>query len=418
MIAIDTKDLKIGMFVTDLDRPWLETKFLFQGLLIENDQQIEQLRRISNTVHVDITKSLPSVSFEQFKSATDNKAEEQENHPHQEVSKKKQFEAEVEIADSAYKEASGTMHNLLTKFRLHKYVSMPEVKSCVSGVVSSVSHNPNMLQLFAAMRSKRKSTATHSVNTSILAALFGRHLQLSDEQLSLLATAALMHDVGEINTPQDILDKPEDELTAEEKTLRKQHTVHGMEILSKVQDIAPEVVEVAYAHHERVDGHGYPRGLKAEEISFMAKILAIVDRYERATNCDDVKARVSCSDGLKVIYSLRGTSLDNELVESFIKCLGVYPVGTAVQLNTGAVGVVIAVKPDKHWLPTVMIIRETSGEIRPYPRVINLDRFRDEEGRPILMIRKVIQPNELDIDICEYLLRQLGGLDQNMAEAG
>ncbi len=411
MIDIDTKDLKIGMYVSHLDRPWLETSFLFQGFLIENDKQIEQVRRVSKTVKIDEEKSLQSLSFEPFKPSTAKSkvaVEQQPSNPKAGQSNKQRFEEEMAKACEVYDETSVSLHKVLNNFRLNNYITLPEIKSCVQGVMKSVMRNPNTLLLLSHMRSKRPDTVTHSINICIFSTLFGRYLQLTEEQLLQLSIAALMHDVGEAKVPKPVLDKFNVGLTPEEKMLLEQHTQQGAEMLRKIPEIPTEVAEVAYSHHERVDGTGYPRGLKGAEISFMSKIIAIVDAYEKETNAANIKSQLSCSDALKAIYAMRETSFDSELVESFIKCLGIYPVGTVVQLNNGSTGIVIGMKPDQHLLPTVMVIRDHTGEIKQPPQVINLDRFRDHEGKPLLMINKVIQPNEVDIDLGEYIVRELG----------
>jgi hypothetical protein len=161
-----------------------------------------------------------------------------------------------------------------------------------------------------------------------------------------------------------------------------------------------------------MDGKGYPRNLKGDEISLLSKIIGIVDAYEQVTNNANPQMQMSCPDALKAIYSMRDTFFDGELVESFIKCLGIYPVGSVVELNNHAVGIVIAVKQDKHLYPTIMILRNGKGDITHPPQIINLDKFRDHDGKPILLINKVINPSTVGIDLSEYMVRELGiGLD-------
>jgi len=410
MIEIETKDLEIGMFVAHLDRPWLETSFMFQGFRIENDNQIEQLRRFCKMVKIDEEQSAQTLSFAAFKSSVkkDGNHVTLEHDHHAEHNVKNRFAEELAMASDAYENATVSLNKVLNNFRLNNYIAMPEIKSCVQDVVSSVMRNPNTLVLLGNLRSNRKDTVAHSINTCVFSSLFGRYLRLSHEQLTKLSIAALLHDVGEAKVPKAILDKCNKGLTNEEQILMEQHPQLGAEMLAKIPEITADVVEAAYSHHEKIDGTGYPRGLKGSEISLLSKILAIVDSYEKISNGADPKTQISCSDALKSIYALRDTAFDAELVEGFIKCLGIYPVGSIVQLNNGSTGVVIGVKSDKHLLPTVMVIRDNTGEIRQPPQIINLDRFRDQEGKPLLLINKVIQPNAVDIDLCEYIVKELG----------
>ncbi len=409
MIEISTKDLKIGMFVAHLDRPWLETTFLLQGLLIENKKQIEQLQHLCETVKIDEEQSSAAISFEPFKFSIEKSKAGQPYSP-QDVSKnnKKRFEEEMTAARDVYENTSVSLHKVLNNFRLKDYISIPEVKTSVEAVISSITHNPNALLLLTNLRTKRQDTVTRSVNVCIFATLFGRYLALGKEQLSQLGLAAVLHDVGEAKLSDAILGKHNCGLTPEERVLMQMHPQYGAEMLGKIAEIPDEVVEATLSHHERIDGKGYPHQLKGTEISLLSRIIAIVDVYEQVTNNADLKIQLSCPDALKSIYSMRDAFFDGELVESFIKCLGIYPVGSVVELSNHAVGIVIAVKEEKHLYPTVMVLLDKYGEITHPPQIINLDRFRDREGRPVLLINKVINPSTVGIDLSEYIVRELG----------
>ncbi len=401
MIDIETKDLKIGMYVAHLDRPWLETTFMFQGFLIENESQIEQLQRVCKMVKIDSEQSAPTLKLRSELTPEQQFHETAQNN-------KKSFEQEMAKARHVYQDASLSLHKVLNNFRINNYITLPEVKSCVHGVINSVMHNPGALLLLSTLRSKRQDTVTHSINTCVFSTLFGHALGLNSEQLSQLSIAAFLHDIGEAKVSKAILDKHTDDLTPEEQEQVQLHTQYGAEMLQKIPEMPAEAAEAAYTHHERIDGTGYPRGLKGSELSLITKIIAITDSYERLTNNNDPKKQVSCSDALKTLYALRSTSFDSELVEGFIKCLGIYPVGSVVKLNNGAIGIVVAMKPDKHLLPTVMVIRDHTGEIRRTPQVINLDRFRDKDGRPLLLISKVIDPSTMGEDLREQIIKELG----------
>lgn len=409
MIDINTTQLKIGMYVAELDRPWLETSFLFQGFRIENNDQIEKLQRLCKTVKVDEELSASSLSFEAFKRPVTKPNVPEASSLHKETqSPKKRFEADLTDARDIYEESSVSLNNMLNNFRINDYISIPEVKSCVQQVTNNILRNPNALLLIRNLRAKQRDTATHSLNVCIYATLFGCYLGFDQDQLSRLSIAALLHDVGEAKLPQAVLDRCSNDLTPEEIMLMRMHTHYGADLLGKIDGMPPEVTEVAYSHHERIDGKGYPCGLKDTEISLMSRIIAIIDAYERVTNNIDLKMQMSCSDALKSIYTMRGKLYDVNLVESFIQCLGIYPVGSVVQLSNGDIAIVIGMKPDKHLLPTVMIVRDVTGENRHPTQVINLDKFRDHDGRPLLLINKAIDPVEVGLDLSEYIVQELG----------
>lgn len=418
MITIDTKHLKIGMYVFSLDRPWEGTPFLFQGFLIKNEKQILKLQELCHTVQIDQEKSDKSLARKSYITPTKkspnianfddlyNKKTPVTRHVYQHV--EKPFEEEMAVARQVYLNTTTTLQRVLDDFRLSKEVSPAEIKSCVHGVIDGVMSNPNALALLSNLKSKQQDSVRHSLNVCVLSLLFGRYLGLGIEQLNILGYAALLHDVGEIKIPQSILDKHHRGLTPEEKKIMEMHTQYGAEILRKNPEIPEIAAKVAHSHHERVNGKGYPRGLKGPDIDLYSKIVCIVDVYEIVTNNPGAKVQISCPNALKSIYSLCDSYFDRDLVEDFIKCLGIYPVGSVVELDSGELAIVITVKPDKHLLPTVMIIRDSKGIPRYPPQIINLDNFKDKDNSPRLMITKVIDPESVGIDLSDYLIREVG----------
>lgn len=420
MIKFDTADLEIGMYVAALDRPWVGTPFLFQSFLIRREKQIQQLQEYCRTVEIDETKSdakLVNVFFAQkCKTFTPKSAEVAaiesvaSGHPARfkvvELADKK-LEQELEIARQVYETTSTSLHTVLDSLRLEQEINPVELKSCVHGVVDGVMHNPSALTLFSNLKSKQQDTVRHSLNVCIITVLFGRHLGFGEQQLSDLGYAALLHDVGEVKVAQEILDKHNRGLTPEEKKEMEMHAEYGAELLAKTPNIPKVAIEVARSHHERVNGKGYPKGLRGEEINYFARLISIVDVYEIVTNHPAAKVHVSCADALKSIYMMRGNFFDSELVEEFIKCLGVYPIGSLVELNNGEFAIVINAKAGKQLLPTVMVVKDSKG-ILYQPRVINLEHFKDENGLAKLHINRVVDPNSVGIDLGDYMIREMG----------
>jgi HD-GYP domain-containing protein (c-di-GMP phosphodiesterase class II) len=317
----------------------------------------------------------------------------------------KQFEEELGVARQVYESTTLSLHSVLNDFRLNKEVNPVELKSCVHGVIDGVVHNPSALALFSNLKSRQQDTVRHSLNVCILSLLFGRHLGLGEQQLSDLGYAALLHDVGEIKVSQIILDKHNRGLTPEEKKEMEMHAQYGAEILLATPGIPKIAIEVARSHHERVNGKGYPKGLKDTEINYFSRLVSIVDVYEIVTNHPGAKVHVSCSDALKSIYMMRGSFFDRELVEEFIKCLGIYPIGSVVELNNGEIAIVISTKPGKHLLPTLMIVKNSKGMLYQ-PQVINLEHFKEQEGLSKLYITKVVDPDSVGIDLSDYMVRE------------
>lgn len=417
MIKFDTADIEIDRFVSALDRPWVGTPFLFQSILVRSEKQIRQLQEYCKTVEIDENKSHPSLANKFFlykcQQATQKQEKEnvvgvascQESENFLFKTNDKQFEQEIGVARQVYENTTAILHTVLDNFRLNKEVNPVELNTCVHGVIDGVMNNPSTLALFSNLKSKQQDTARHSLNVCILCLLFGRHLGLDEQQLSDLGYAALLHDVGEIKVPQAVLDKHSRGLSPEEKKQMELHTQYGAEILAKTTGIPKVAIEVARSHHERVNGKGYPKGLKDQEINYFSRLLSIVDVYEIVTNHPSATVHISCSEALKSIYMMRGSFFDRELVEEFIKCLGIYPVGSVVELNSGEIAIVISNKLGKHLLPTIMVVKDSKG-IRSQPQIVNLEHFKETEGLSKLYIAKVIDPDSVGIDLSDYMIRE------------
>lgn len=415
MIKFDTSELEIGMYVSALDRPWVGTPFLFQSFLIKSARQIEQLQKYCRTVEIDEEKSDPALANKFFV----KKSKMARLKPEEEVPvaapaavlnvsydfNDKEFEESISVARQVYETTTVSLRTVLDNLKIEKDINPVELKTCVHGVIDGVMNNPNALALFSNLKSKQQDTVRHSLNVCILSLLFGRHLGLSEQHLSDLGYAALLHDVGEIKVSQAVLDKHSRGLTPEEKKEMEKHTEYGAELLTKTAGIPKIAIEVARSHHERVNGRGYPKGLMSDDINYFARLVSIVDVYEIVTNHPGAKAQVSCADALKSIYMMRGNFFDPDLVEEFIKCLGIYPIGSVVELSSGDVAIVIATKPGKHLLPTVMVVKDNKG-IRYQPQVVNLEHFKEKEGLAKLYIVKVIDPEAVGIDLSDYMIRE------------
>jgi putative nucleotidyltransferase with HDIG domain len=431
MITVNSKDLKIGMYVSSLDRPWEGTPFLFQGFLIKSDKQIVQLQTLCKTVQVDALQSDKSLTikaanatiaalkanfsqlFTKSPAAVTASAQiPKANFTHSfnnSISSNDEllFVEEMAVAKDVYKDTSVSLHKVLTDFRLSRHVNKEEVTTCVNQVIISVMRNPNALLLLTHLRSTHKDTVRHSINVCILALLLARYLKFDEQQLSDLGFAALLHDVGESKVAIDIVNKCNRGLSVEEKVQMEKHTEYGFAMLRANAEIPAIAAEVAYSHHERVNGKGYPRGLEGDAIHLFARLLAIVDIYETVTNYPATINKVTPANALKLIYSMRNSFFDGELVEEFIKCLGVYPIGSVVQISNGEIGIVIDIKQGKNLLPMIMLVKDSGGKSYNPPNIINLDTQRTKDGLPSLLITKVLDPSAVGIDLSEYIIRSV-----------
>jgi putative nucleotidyltransferase with HDIG domain len=407
-IMVDTKDLKKGMYVSELDRPWLETPFLFQGFRITNAQEIQQIGEICSFVYVDPEKSVVPLPDKTTGTVPNKKpAKKQTLHstrpplPYQ-----IEFEKEFPKAKAVYRQAVQRLDRVFKDVRTGQALNVQEIKITVSEVADSVIRNPDALMLLSALKNKREHSITHSVNVSTMSLIFGRYLGLEKKQLHELGTGALLHDIGEAQVPEYILYKCDDKSPQENEALQK-HTYHGVELLQNTKGLPKSAVEIARDHHERDNGSGYPQKLLGSQVGLFTKIVAIVDVYDNVTSGLYGRPSITCTEALKNMYVWRDELFDSLLVERFIQCLGIYPVGSVVELNTGEIGIVIAINPDHRLLPKVLLVRDQDK--RPYepPKIMNLQQFCERDKSCKYEIRRVVKPDVFSIDIRNYILREL-----------
>src|SRR5690606_36893319 len=211
-----------------------------------------------------------------------------------------------------YREARRLTKSLMDDVRLGGVINTEQAKETVKDCVQSILRNADALLWMSKMRSQDEYTSEHCLNVCILAIAFGRHLGMSEPELQKLRLCGLLHDVGKMRIPPAVLNKVEP-LTDKEFNIIKAHTVHGRNLLMSSPGVFNGAVDVAYSHHERIDGTGYPRKLKASGISDFARIIAIVDAYDAMTADRCYSTAISTTDALKNIFRDRGTHFDERL---------------------------------------------------------------------------------------------------------
>lgn len=196
------------------------------------------------------------------------------------------------------------------------------------------------------------------MNVCIFSIVLGRHLGMSVDELRNLGLSGLMHDMGKMRVPLEVLNKP-GRLSDEEMTLVKAHTVHGREILISSHGIYPDAIEVAYQHHENLDGTGYPTGLTDAEIPAFTRIVAVADTYDAVTSDRVYQSGRTHMETIAILYKESGKHLDAELASKFIECLGIYPAGSLVEMSNEEVALVIEVNPRQKLKPKVIMLLDS-----------------------------------------------------------
>jgi HD-GYP domain-containing protein (c-di-GMP phosphodiesterase class II) len=389
-------DLQLGMYVIELDRPWLGTPFDFQGFPLTSAEQIEQLKQYCTIVYVDPERErwTPEMRRASLISAVMGSTVYEEVTP---------VEKEVIVARDIYKSCEEAMQQALESLRGHGEIDSKKLTGAVTSMTESIQRNPDAMMLLNTLRQKGSYELGRAMDTSILMVTFGRFLQFPKERLEILGLAGMLLDVGKTKLPDSVL-KKKDMLSPDEYELVKAHVHHSVELVAGAEALPEGVQDIILLHHERQDGTGYPRGLKGDEISIDGAVAALVDSFSALTSARAYAEQASPSNALSLMHKLRGKLFHEALVEQFIQCIGIYPVGSAVELNTGEVGIVIAQNLVRRLQPRVMVILDRDWQ-PIYPQLI-LDLVKEPKATADepYRIRRTLPKDKLPIDPSEFFL--------------
>ncbi len=430
MIAVD--QLAVGMYVAQLDRPWLETPFLFQGFYIRDDDEINELK--AHCKHVYVTnETLPDALRPNTRVITIDESGQpqvddaapkgrmfglrglfnlfkrshtEDHHGSSTVvyRSSSSLKDEMPAAAGAHERASVLLKGVMEKVRESGNLEIEHLQAAVTPMVDSVLRNPAALACLMRLQKADNYLYQHSIASSVWATILGRQLGLDRKDLDVIALGAMVLDVGKTQVPKEVLTKPT-ELTESERKLMQRHIQFGIDILDRAGDVDPAVLEMVAHHHERYNGTGYPAGLSGSEIPVFGRIAGIVDTYDAMITKRPYASQMSNYDALRQLRVLADVEFQAELVEQFTRAVGVFPTGTLVELNTGEVAVVIKQNTIRRLRPEVMLIMDVNKEFLDDFRVVDLDKEKVSlSERHSLWIETGLAPGTYGIDPTEFYL--------------
>ncbi len=409
-ISID--DLRIGMVIEKMDRAWVEHPFLTSRKKITSERHIALLREhgiLEVTINTDEGEDLPPSPPEPAAlppAPPDPPPPAPPGRPRSDLPEPLErpvpFREEVHVARVVQREAQTVVQGVMQDVRLGKNIESGKVTKVVNDMIDSIFRNPDALSSLTRVKGYDEYTFVHSINVCVLSLTLGRHLAFPREDLRTLGIGALLHDAGKIRVPSAILNKA-GKLTDDEFAVMKMHTVYSAEVLEAAEGVPAEAREVALQHHERFNGKGYPYGLQGDAIGRFGMVAAIVDVYDAMTS-DRVYARGMPSfESIKKIYEWGGMHFRPEYVEHFIRCMGIYPLGTVVLLDTEEVAVVTTINHAKLLRPEVEIIFRNSRTRLPRPVHVDLMETGPDGKRYRRSIVRPLEGRKLNIDPQQFL---------------
>jgi HD-GYP domain-containing protein (c-di-GMP phosphodiesterase class II) len=495
------------MFVADLDRPWVDTPFLLQGFLIENETQIAQLRSHCEYVIVDRARSTgkefaPPAAIDvqapqrkpfnrpaeaKVQSAASGSAagaepdplvvrsspggapramkleemtaraatppvdgadvagpaedgllgrfmglfryrarrpsggplpepprETREEYvartsllppgiPPQTYRDAVSVEQEVPRARAVVAHASELLDKLVEDIRLGQAFEVERVEEIVNDMVDSIVRNPDALMWVARLREQDVTTYGHGLQVSVYLTSFGRHLGFPKPQLAMLAQIGLLLDIGKIRLPKEVLEK-EGKLTEEEFEVAKSHVDHGIQILGQTPNFDPEILSAIAQHHERLNGSGYPKGLEGDEISIYGRMAGIADCFSALIKRRPYAEAVSSYEALRSLTSWGGELFQEALVQQFVSSVGVFPVGSLIELSTGEVAIVVAHNKVRRLKPRVLIVTGPDKTPAAHPTMVDLLYDPKLGGDEPAYIKRGLPAGAYGLDLRDFYL--------------
>lgn len=375
--CINVADLKVGMYIHDLNCDWMSHPFLSKSLLIKEESAIEKI--IASGIHevyIDIRKGL-DVSHAPTIAEVKKQLESElvEFARTEQAAQPARVEAGEELgkARMIHEQASMIIVDIMQDVRLGKQVELEQIEPVVSRMTTSILRNNGALLSLCRIKNKDDYTFRHSVSVGALMVSFCNAMGMDAQAIQKAGIGGMLHDIGKMKIPDEILNKP-GKLTEQEFAVIKCHVVESQRILQATDGISELSIQVASQHHERHDGSGYPAGLKGDEISELGQMAAIVDVYDALTSDRCYHKGMPPTDALRKIYEWSKFHFNPKLVQAFMRCIGIYPIGTLVLLESGRLGVVVEQNDNSLISPKVKVFFSTRSKTHIPPEVIDLSR--------------------------------------------
>ena len=435
LIKVHTENLQPGMYISQLDRPWLETPFLVQGFYVKNRKDIDFISEICDFVYVNpreaaskITTKMPTVSsamgrspdtieftvqnidISAIKPKFSGKIAKPITHSSNDLdclfSGKKispytdetKWKSEGPAAEEAISGLQLGLKDLLSRNQKGGPLEILKIKQAVAPMVESVIRNPDACIWLVRMKQKNNYMYNHSLATSVWAVALGRQFGLPKADLRSLAIGGLLLDIGMLELDNKILNANR-RLTAQETKIMKRHVDIGVNLLKEEAMVNHDILDMVAHHHERHNGDGYPQGLVGDQIPVFARIAALVDCYDAITSERIYASAMPASLAIKQIYDWKDVYFQAEIIEGFIQAIGIYPAGTLVELSTGHVAIVVAASRSRRLRPELMLILDRDKE--PLDKIEMVDLYevtQTEDGRPLDIVNS-LEPNAYGIDL-------------------
>jgi len=387
LTRIHVYELRIGMCVCRLETLNDQTPFIFDRLDIKTQADIQAIQAVCDYVYIDanwqkkFTGAIPTNRSSALSQLS--------------------FARAFNQTTVTYQETSNLVKSVMDDIRFGNQLNTEAVKQAVANCVDAILDNADAMALLTQLKNQDLYTSQHSMNVSILSILLGRELKLSVAELNDLGLCGLMHDIGKAKIPLEVLNKP-GSLDADELAIMKKHTTLGRDILMSARNMYTGAVDAAFAHHETLDGSGYPRGIDQAGLTQYTKIVSIVDTYDAITSDRCYKRGKPHLTALGILVKAMNKQLDSSYVTKFINCIGFYPQGNLCEMSSGEIGIVVEQNKADKLKPKVLLILDAQKQ-KMATKIVDLaHESKDAQGNPY-KIRQIMRAQDYGIDLNHYV---------------
>lgn len=378
---IAVKDVRLGMFITELCGSWMEHPFWKTKFLLEDEKDLSSIRDSGiKELWIDTAKGLDAEEVPAKTLADVERETEQmlQASVRSRLLDKTSMDNEVQAAKRICAKAKSAVIDMFNDARMGRAVEIEQAQSLVEEISASVMRQPHALISLARLKNADEYTYMHSVAVCALMIALSRQLALDEEMVHEAGLAGLLHDLGKMGIPNKILNKP-GKLTDDEFGVIKSHPEIGANIVMDNPLVSPMVLDVIMHHHEKVDGSGYPHGLKGEHISLFAKMGAVCDVYDAITSNRPYKKGWSPAESIRKMAEWSKGHFDEAVFQAFVKTVGIYPTGSLVRLESGRLGVVVEQSETSLLAPRVRVFFSVKMKTPIMQETVDLSQLQGKD---------------------------------------
>jgi len=390
---VQASEVRLGMYIHELRGNWLEHPFWRKSFKLAQQKDLDKLVSCDlDEIWIDTAKGLDVASDEtglvknlkpankvtpEIKIAPDESPS--PSPPSPPVKKpvaRVSVEEELDNAKKIQKKTKDAVTSMFSDVRMGKALEIEGAESLVEEINQSMERNPNALLTLIRLKNVNEYTYMHSVAVCMLMVALGKQMGLDEAQIKQAGTAGLLHDIGKMLIPDEVLNKP-GKLTDEEFAVMKSHPERGWEILKSCYQVHETALDVCLHHHERVDGKGYPEKLSGDALTLFARMGAVCDVYDAISSDRCYKPAWSPAESIRKMASWKDGHFDETIFQAFVKTIGIYPSGTLLKLKSGRLGVVMEQSTKKLTTPIVKTFFSTRANAHIPVEILDLSKGTD-----------------------------------------